>query len=399
MNRNLVSRVFMVVAVAALLAAGGWFYKTRAARNVADAQSSQQADARPGSQAGASVASGAPAAGTLEFSQSDLYTLAPQSLTRSIPLTGTLRPVNQTVVKTKVQGELRELTVREGTSVRRGQSLGRLDLTEYEVRVKEREAQLKSAESQVDQTLRTLENTRQLKEKNFVSQSALDAARSGWEVAVGNRDAAAAQLALARKSLADAVLIAPIDGVVAERFAQPGEKLPIDGRVLSIVDLSKMEIEAPVPAAEIGSVKIGQSVDLRIEGVANRQIGQIVRIAPATQAGTRSVPIYIALDNRDPSVRAGLFAQGVLAIERRTGVLAIPSGAVRDAGARTFVYAIDGDKLIERDIKLGLRDETGAEGSRIEVVSGLSAGDRIVATNLGSLRAGSSVRILAATQR
>jgi RND family efflux transporter MFP subunit len=399
MNRKVVSRVFLVVALAALLAAGGWFYKTRAARNVADAQSSQMAATKPGLDAGASGAPSVPAASTLEFSQSDLYTLAPQSLTRSIPLTGTLRPVNQTVVKTKVQGELRELTVREGTSVRRGQSLGRLDLTEYEVRVKEREAQLKSAESQVDQTLRTLENTRQLKEKNFVSQSALDAARSGWEVAVGNRDAAAAQLALARKSLADAVLIAPIDGVVAERFAQPGEKLPIDGRVLSIVDLSKMEIEAPVPAAEIGSVKIGQSVDLRIEGVSNRQIGQIVRIAPATQAGTRSVPIYIALDNRDPSVRAGLFAQGVLAIERRNGVLAIPSGAVRDAGARTFVYAIDGDKLIERDIKLGLRDETGAEGSRIEVVSGLNAGDRIVATNLGSLRAGSTVRIVAAIQR
>jgi RND family efflux transporter MFP subunit len=396
MNRKLVSRVFLILTLAALLAAGGWFYKTRAARNVADAQSSQKTRAKPGIEAGASDA---PAASTLEFSPSDLYTLAPQSLSRSIPLTGTLRPVNQTVVKTKVQGELRELTVREGTSVRRGQLLGRLDLTEYEVRVKEREAQLKSAESQVDQTLRTLDNTRQLKEKNFISQSALDAARSGWEVAVGNRDATAAQLALARKSLADAVLIAPIDGIVAERFAQPGEKLPIDGRVLSIVDLSKMEIEAPVPAAEIGSVKIGQTVDLRIEGVSNRQIGQIVRIAPATQAGTRSVPIYIALDNRDPSVRAGLFAQGVLAIEQRKGVLAIPSSAVRDAGARTFVYAIVDDKLIERDIKLGLRDETGTEGSRIEVVSGLNAGDRIVATNLGSLRAGSTVRVLAATQR
>jgi RND family efflux transporter MFP subunit len=335
----------------------------------------------------------------VEFSANDLYTLAPQRLTRSIALTGTLRPVNQTVVKTKVQGELRELTVREGTSVRRGQLLGRLDLTEYEVRLKEREAQLKSAESQVDQTLRTLENTRQLKEKNFVSQSALDASRSAWEVAVGNRDAAAAQAALARKSLADAVLIAPIDGVVAERFAQPGEKLPIDGRVLSIVDLSKMEIEAPVPAAEIGSVKIGQSVELRIEGVSARQVGQVVRIAPATQAGTRSVPIYIALDNRDPSVRAGLFAQGVLAVDRRDGVLAIPSGAVRDAGGRTFVYAIANDKLIERDIKLGLRDETGVDGSRIEVVSGLNAGDRIVATNLGSLRAGSTVRVVAGTQR
>jgi len=396
MNRKAVSRVFLVFALAALLATGGWFYKTRAARNGTEAASTPAAATTPGRESGASSA---PAASTLEFSQSDLYTLAPQSLTRSIPLTGTLRPVNQTVVKTKVQGELRELTVREGTSVRRGQLLGRLDLTEYDVRVKERQAQLRSAESQVDQTLRTLENTRQLKEKNFVSQSALDAALSAWEVAVGNRDAASAQLALARKALADAVLTSPIDGVVAERFAQPGEKLPIDGRVLSIVDLSRMEIEAPVPAAEIGNVKIGQSVELRIEGVSARQLGQIVRIAPATQAGTRSVPIYIALDNRDPSVRAGLFAQGVLAIERRTGVLAIPSGAVRDAGARTFVYAIEGDKLIERDIKLGLRDETGPEGSRTEVVSGLNAGDRIVATNLGSLRAGSTVRVLAATQR
>jgi len=399
MNRKVVSRVFLVLVLAALLATGSWLYKTRAARTVAATDSSQQVGSRPGIAAGASGAAGAPVASEVEFSANDLYTLAPQRLTRSIPLTGTLRPVNQTVVRTKVQGELRELTVREGTSVRRGQLLGRLDLTEYEVRVKEREAQLKSAESQVDQTLRTLENTRQLKEKNFVSQSALDASRSAWEVAVGNRDATSAQLALARKSLADAVLIAPIDGVVAERFAQPGEKLPIDGRVLSIVDLSKMEIEAPVPAAEIGSVKIGQSVELRIEAVSARQFGRIVRIAPATQAGTRSVPIYIALDNRDPSVRAGLFAQGVLAIDQRDGVLAIPSGAVRDAGARTFVYAIANDKLIERDIKLGLRDETGVDGSRVEVVSGLTAGDRIVATNLGSLRPGSTVRIVAATQR
>jgi RND family efflux transporter MFP subunit len=399
MNRKVVSRVVLVLVLAALLATGAWFYKTRAERTVAAANSSQQVGSRPAIEAGTSGAAGAPVASEVEFLASDLYTLAPQRLTRSIPLTGTLRPVNQTVVKTKVQGELRELTVREGTSVRRGQLLGRLDLTEYEVRVKEREAQLKSAESQVDQTLRTLENTRQLKEKNFVSQSALDASRSAWEVAVGNRDAAAAQAALARKSLADAVLIAPIDGVVAERFAQPGEKLPIDGRVLSIVDLSKMEIEAPVPAAEIGSVKIGQSVELRIEGVSARQVGRIIRIAPATQAGTRSVPIYIALDNRDPSVRAGLFAQGVLAIDQRDGVLAIPIGAVRDAGGRTFVYAIANDKLIERDIKLGLRDETGGDGTRVEVVSGLNAGDRIVATNLGSLRAGSTVRVVAAAQR
>ena len=219
------------------------------------------------------------------------------------------------------------------------------------------------------------------------------AARSAWEVAAGNRDAATAQLTLARKALADARITAPMDGIVAERFAQPGEKLAIDGRILSIVDLSRMEIEAPVPAAEIGPVRVGQAVELRIEGVAQRQVGHIVRIAPSTQAGTRSIPVYIALDNRDPSVRAGLFAQGSLAVETRDGVLTIPLNAVRDAGARLFVYAIVAGVLAERDVRLGVRDDGGS--GLVEVVSGLASGDRIVAGNLGALRAGTRVRVAA----
>ena len=188
------------------------------------------------------------------------------------------------------------------------------------------------------------------------------------------------------------MLVAPIGGTVAERFAQAGEKLPVDGRVMSIVDLSRMEIEAPVPASEVGAVRIGQAVELRIEGVAAPQTGRIARIAPSTQAGTRSVPVYIALDNRDPSVRAGLFAQGSLAVEARDGVITVPQTAVRDAGARTFVYAIVDGTLRERDVKLGLREAGGGTG-RVEVLEGLAPGDRIVAANLGALRAGAPVRI------
>lgn len=335
----------------------------------------------------------APTPAVLEFAPDDVITIATGTLTRTIPLTGTLRPVNQTVIKAKVAGELRELTVREGEPVRPGQVVGRLDPVEYQTRLTERQAQLVAADSQVAQARRTLDNTAQLRERNFVSQSALDAARSSWEVAVGNRDAAAAQLALARKSLNDALLVAPIGGVVAERFAQPGEKLPIDGRVLSIVDLSRMEIEAPVPAAEVGAVRIGQTLTLQIEGVTQPQTGRIVRIAPATQAGTRSVPVFIAIDNRDPAVRAGLFAQGRLGVDVRNNVITVPVAAIRDAGARTFVYAIVNERLIEREIQTGLRDDSRSSGDRVEVIRGLSPGDRIVASNLGRLRTDSIVKV------
>lgn len=353
---------------------------------------------------GAGSASAAPMAATtssvaaapLEFAAADVVTVAAVTIARTIPMTGTLKPLEQTVVKAKVAGELREVLVREGSAVRRGQTVGRIEPLEYEVRVRERDAQLRSAASQVDQARRTLDNTRQLLERNFVSRSALDQAQSAWEVAVGQRDAAAAQRALARKALADTVLVAPIGGVVAERFAQAGEKLPLDGRVMTIVDLSRMEIEAPVPAAEIGAVRVGQEVELRIEGVARRQVGHVSRIAPATQAGTRAVPVWIALDNRDPSVRAGLFAQGSLRVEARDGVLAVPQAAVRDAGGRSIVYAIVDGRLAEREVRLGLRDEAQG-GTRVEVTEGLSAGERIVGSNLGALRVGAPVRIVPAT--
>jgi membrane fusion protein (multidrug efflux system) len=339
------------------------------------------------------AAPAAPAPATLEFAPGDLAVVQPGRMQRTVPLTGTLRPVNQTVVRTKVAGELREVPVREGMAVKRGQTVARIDTVEYEVRVREREAQRLAADAQLAQAKRTLENTRQLHDRGFVSQSALDQVQSAWEVASGNRDAVLAQLALARKALADTALVAPIDGIVAERFAQPGEKLAVDGRVMSIVDLSRMEIEAPVPAAEVGGVAIGQPVELRVEGVAQRQTGRVARIAPSTQPGTRSVPVYIALDNRDPSVRAGLFAQGSLAVESRDGVIAVPAAALRDAGARLFVYVVEDGRLAERDVRPGLRDD--ASGT-VEVREGLRPGDRIVAANLGTLRAGSLVKVAGA---
>jgi membrane fusion protein (multidrug efflux system) len=370
--------VLLLVVFILALAAGGWIWKSR--------QGSTPVVA-PG------TATASNAAATIEFSASDLLVLAPTTLARSIPLTGSLRAVDQTVVRTRVAGELRELNVREGMGVAKGQRIGRVDQAEFELRVNERQAQLAAAESQVAQARRTFDNNLALRERNFISQSALDASRSGLEVAIGQRDAAQAQLALGSKSLADADLIAPMSGVIGERFAQPGEKLPSDAKVVSIIDLSRLEIEAPVPGGDIGSLKVGQPVQLRIEGVPGEQTGQIVRIAPATSPGTRSIPVYISLRQSHPTIRVGLFAQGRLVVETLPNVIAVPLSAILDAGARHFVYAVEQDRLVEKDITLGLVDD-GADGVvRVQVLSGLKEGDRIVVNKLGRLRTGSPVRV------
>ncbi|MFP5461472.1 MAG: efflux RND transporter periplasmic adaptor subunit [Gammaproteobacteria bacterium] len=382
-------RAALLLTVLALGLAAGWWAGRRDAGEQADT---------PAAPAPAAQAEAPPS--VLEFAASDLLRLEPGPVTRTIPLTGTLKASNQTLVRAKVSGELVEVAVREGTPVRAGQRIARIDPTEFEARVREREAQRRSAEAQVEQARRTRDNNRALLDKGFILQNAFDNAESGYQVTVANRDAATAQLAQARKALADTAVLAPMTGVVAERFAQVGEKVSPDSRILSIVDLSRMEIEAPVPASEIGSVRIGQPVTLRIEGIDAPQTGEVVRINPATAAGTRSVPVYIGLDNRDPRIRAGLFAQGALAVERREGVIAVPAAAVRDAAGRSFVYRIVEGAVEERTVKLGLRDPAAraANGSTgvIEVLEGLAEGDTIVGVNLGPLRPGSRVKLGAA---
>lgn len=336
-------------------------------------------------------------ASAIEFAPGDLHTVGTGTIARTLPVTGTLTPVNRATVKAKVAGVVLEMAVREGTAVREGQLIARLDPTDFTLRLREREAQFRSAEAQVVQAQRTLENNRQLLEKHFISQNAFDNALSATEVAGAARDAAAAQLGQARKALSDTRLFAPMPGIIAQRYAQVGEKVAVDAPVVSIVDLSRMEIEAPVPASEIGAVRIGQPIALSIEGIAGEQAGRVVRINPGTQAGTRSIPTYIAVEFEDERARAGMFVQGRLALEQRSGVLVVPLAAIREAGARQFVYVVEGDRLHERDVRLALRDESarGAGGAvgLVEVTDGLKAGERIVGVNLGTLRAGAPVTL------
>ena len=380
------TRTLFIALLIAALAAGGWWFLGRG-----------KAPAGQG-EAKAEKAAAAPTPDTpMELAASELQTLATASISRTIPITGTLRPAQQALVRAKASGELRELLVREGENVRAGQVLARIDTTDFETRIREREAQLRSTEAQLEQARRTLAHNRQLFDKGFISQSALDTATLNTDAAAGNRDAANAQLVLARKALADTAVVANLSGVVAERFVQPGEKVSPDNRILSIVDLSRIEIEAAVPAAEIGTVRIGQVVSLKVEGIAEPQIGRVLRISPGTSTGTRSVPVWIGVENPKALLRAGLFAQGSLAVETRSNALVVPVAALRDRAGRNFVYAIENDRLIEKTVTAGLRDESGRsdKGSIgiVEITEGLKAGDRIVAVNLGMLRVGAPVRI------
>jgi RND family efflux transporter MFP subunit len=282
------------------------------------------------------------------------------------------------------------VTVREGESVKQGQMLARIDLTEVGARVAAREADVAAAKAQLVWAEKNRNQQKALLDKAFISQSSFDNIQSNYDVAVAKLHAADAELVVARKSQGDAVLVAPFSGIVSLRHAQPGERVALDAKVVSIVDLSQLQLEASVPPAAIGQVRIGQTMNFRVEGFGEREFaGRIERINPAATAGSRSISVYAVIDNREGLLRGGMFAQGALTLSHVDNALAAPASAVREEIGQTFVYAIQDGVVKRKNVKVGAPDAAG----RVQVLEGLAAGDRIVRVNLGSLREGVAARI------
>lgn len=332
------------------------------------------------------------AAPVIEFDASDLAEVQSRALVRSLPFTGTLRPYAEAAVKAKVPGEIKELTVREGDAVRAGQVIGRIDPTEASAQLAEKRADLEAARAQLDVAAKNLATQRALLERNFISQTAFDSTQGNHQVAAARLKAAEAAVAVATKVLGDTALVAPMDGVVAARNAQRGERVAVDARVVTLVDVRRLELSAPLPAAEIAAVRVGQEIEFRVDGFDGRVFtGRVERINPAAAAGSRSIEVYGVIDNPDQLLRGGLFAEGRLIVGRSDQALVVPAGAVREEGGERFVYVLDQGRLARRAVTPGLRD-----ADQVQVLSGLRAGELVVRHNLDTLNEGAQALIRSA---
>ena len=329
---------------------------------------------------------GANAPVTLEFAPSDLARVETKPLSRWLPVSGALQPVNQATVKAKVSGDVRHIAVREGETVRAGQVLARIDTADLEARLVERVGALESAKAQLAMAEKTSANNQTLLRQNFISQNAFDNSESSLSVAKGTLKSAQAQVQLAQNALRDAVVVAPLDGVVAKRHVQPGEKVAFDSPVATVVDLRQMELQAAVPSVDVPELTIGMTVDLTSDGFGDRRFsGRIERINPATEAGTRSILVYVGIPNDDRSLRGGMFATGRIALAAAVAVPTLPQAAIRTEAGQTFVWTIEAGKLVRRIVVVGRRDD---EAGRIEVKTALPAGAPVLAARFDNLKDG-----------
>ena len=350
--------------------------------------------AKRAQQAAATVA--AQIQGQIEFSQNDVFTAEIREITQGLAVSGTVKALNYAVIKARVAGELKEITVREGDSVNAGQVLARIDPVEYQRRFEQAQEQASAAKSQMEIAQRQWDTNKALVDQGFISKTALDNSLASFQGAVASHKAAIAGADVARKSLDDSVLRAPFSGVIAVRAAQLGERVGIDAKVLELVDLRQLEVEAPLSPSDSLDVKMGQTAQLQIEDRAELVTAHVTRMSPSAQAGSRSVLVYLTLD-QPAGLRHGLFAKGTLGLVK-SQVLAVPLTSVRTDHPSPYVQVVEkvGEvtQIRHQTVEMGIRgnEASGKDPQEWVAVKGLAAGSLVLKGQVGAMREGMVVR-------
>lgn len=342
----------------------------------------------------AAAASSSKATPGYDLSPTDVVVASPQELVRTLSVSGGLKAVNSGFIKAKVAAEVKALTVREGDTVKAGQVIGQLDTTELVLRLRQAEQTAASSRAQLNIAQRALENNRALVAQGFISPTGLETSVSNEAAAQASYGAAVAAVDLTRKSLADARLVAPISGQISQRLVQVGERVSIDARIVEVVDLSRIELEAAMAPEDVVDVKVGQVARLQVDGFTDPLPATVARINPSAQAGTRAVMVYLVLTPR-PGLRQGLFAKGHIELQRRTALVA-PVSAVRIDQAKPYVLAVVDGKVVQKTVALGARGEATLGAGResvVELSEGLAAGSTLLRGTVGQLREGTPVSV------
>jgi RND family efflux transporter MFP subunit len=362
-----------------------------------------------------------------------VHTTTVQRMTvqRQVDLAGTLLSPDQATVSSEASGIVRSVLVELGREVRAGDPLVRLDAKELTLAVARAESALRQTRAQLgmhgqldggdtppaddeigsvrnaiagrDDARANDERARALAGRGLMSpvdlqtaQTRLKVAEAGYQSAV---DTARAQKALlqdrraaydlAVKQLEDAVVRAPIAGIIAERTVQVGEFIGERTPVAKIVQIDPLKLRTGVQERYAGSIAPGLEVQFRVESFGDTLFrGRIAHVSPALDQAMRTFTIEAMVDNHDRRLKPGFFAKGVILTKRDENIMAVPDSAVSTFAGVSSVYIIKEGRITQQSVTLGVR-----QGPLWEVVEGLKGAETLAASRLNELATGVTVEV------
>ena len=376
----------------------------------------------------AAKAGAVPAAAKLETPETIDVTSAAavtRNLERGLEVVGSMMADEEVLIGAQAAGELAQLNVDFGSFVTAGQVIAQIDQRDAKLRIEQSEAALRQtmarlgmkdgekfearqnaevriAQGALDLATVELDRAARLIEKGDIARSVYDQARINHSLAQARHQAAIdavnqqlavveqqrAALALARKSLTDTVVKAPITGAVKEKFAARGAYLAMGGRIMSLVKINPLRLRADVPEYAAAAVKVGQSMTLRVEAFPDQTFsGRIVRIGASLSEQTRALTVEAEVANGRNQLRPGMFAKSNLILSKASPVVLVPQRSIVTSAGLSKIFVIESGKAVERIVQTGVID-----GDLIEIRAGIREGEIVATSNTDKLQQGSAVR-------
>lgn len=382
--------IVWLVLLLALAGGAGWFVqsgglaKLQADRAAAEADAAAEAEAR------------AARAATMQLAPFEVVTVTPSTLMETLKITGSLAPSRRVHLSSEVTAKVERVAVRAGDSVKIGDVLVQFDTAGLDIQLNQARANAEATRVQLDQARTDFERTQDLVDRGLAPQNSLTAARSALDQLTASLTAQETMVATAQRARDNALVRAPFDGVISDRTVDPGAFVATGSPLVSIVDLSSLEVEATAPVSYAPDLAPGLAVDLTVEGFGARTFaGKVERLSPVAMEGTRMLPVFVSLDNETGELLGGMFASGQIVLEARADGLAVPAGALRRDAEGEHVLVVKDGKAERRSVEIARSWDAGA---LLEVAAGLEPGDVVVSEPLPELRPGDAVELVEAAQ-
>ena len=354
-------------------------------------------------------------------------TVKEETMKRAVELVGTLAAVDQVTISSEADGKVSRILADLGDRVKAGQTLVQVDREKQQYNFDQQRASLEKALAQLGapdaqhlpeaeqtpdvqkaaadlaQAKQAHDRASQLFKRTLVPQQTLDDAattlqsrQASYELSLQNAknlrasiQASEASMKLADRQLRDTEIRAPFDGIVEKRLVNLGELVKTQMPVMAIVRVDPLKVIAEIPEKMAPWIKQGQPVQLRVDAYPEQTFsGKVSRISPAVNAATRAFPFEALVPNQDATLKPGTFARVHIESAKVDTVLTLPYTTLQYRYGVNRVFVIDGDKLAGRELKVGDR-----LGERIEILSGIKAGDRVASSDIDKLIDGQKVSV------
>ncbi len=313
-----------------------------------------------------------------------------------IQTVGEIEPYQKVVVYSEATGKVEKLNVDVGDYVRKGELIAKIDYEKRKLEYENLKKQVEAGEINLKNLKKDYERFKKLYKEGVIAEKKLDDIKTSYKAYLNQLEGLKKQLKLSKVRMEDATIYAPADGIISKRFVDPGEiitesTMMKNSPIVEIVNINKVKVKIGVSEEDIGKIRTGQNVFLRVDAYPDKKFtGNITRISPVANKETKTVDVEVIVNNPSHLLKPGMYCKAKIITGKRKALI-IPLDAVIKfpASGNWYCFVVEDGVAERKSIKLGKICKNYAE-----VIDGLKEGDIVITTSQGILQSGKKIKVL-----